>query len=164
MRISRTSPRGWALVAVVVTLAAVSGPRAAAQASPFAGTWVLNLAKSKFSPGPLPKNQTAVYEVTGDKFKLTATGTDAAGGAINTQYTASIDGKDYPVTGNADYDAVSMKRVNANKISFTRKKGGKVVQTGTNEVSTDGKTRTVTVDGTNASGQKIHNVSVYDKK
>ena len=32
------------------------------------------------------------------------------------------------------------------------------------EVSKDGKTRTVTADGTNASGAHIHNVSVYDKK
>jgi hypothetical protein len=38
------------------------------------------------------------------------------------------------------------------------------VQTGTNVVSKDGKTRTITVDGTNAQGQTVHNVSVYDKK
>ena len=66
--------------------------------------------------------------------------------------------------GNADYDAVVLKRVDDHHIDFTRKKGGKVVQTGSIVVSADGKTRTVTADGTNASGAKIHNVSVYEKK
>jgi hypothetical protein len=151
------------LSAVALALAVVPAARVSAQDA-FVGTWLLNVAKSKFTPGPAPKNQTAVYEVAGAGLKVTATGTDGAGNPISTSYTANFDGKDYPVTGNANYDAVMLKRVSANRIEFTRKKAGKVVQTGSIVVSKDGKTRTVTADGTNAGGVKMHSVSVYEKK
>jgi hypothetical protein len=42
-----------------------------------------------------------------------------------TAYTANYDGKDYPVTGNPDWDMVSLKRINANTVEFTRKRAGK---------------------------------------
>jgi hypothetical protein len=45
-----------------------------------------------------------------------------------------------------------------------RKKAGKQVQTYSRVVSKDGKTMTVTVKGTNAKGQTINNVSVYEKQ
>jgi hypothetical protein len=38
-----------------------------------------------------------------------------------------------------------------------------VVATQRNVVSADGKTRTVTTTGTDAQGQKINNVAVYEK-
>lgn len=81
-----------------------------------------------------------------------------------TLYTAGYDRKDYMVSGNPDYDMTSLKRVNANRVEFTRKKNGKVVQTGTNIVSADGKTRTAMATGVNSQGQKINNITVYDKK
>lgn len=52
------------------------------------------------------------------------------GKPILTQYTANYDEKDDPVTGNADYDATSLKRIDAYTVEFTRKKAGKIVQTG----------------------------------
>ncbi len=135
-----------------------------AQGDPFVGTWTLNHAKSKFQPGPAPKDQTTIMEASAQGIKATTKATDAAGKATTTSYTAGYDGKDYAVTGNADYDTVSLKRVNANTVEFTRKKAGKIVQTGTNVVAADGKSRTVTTTGTNAQGQKINNLAVYDKK
>jgi formylglycine-generating enzyme required for sulfatase activity len=148
----------------LVALAASTPTPGAAQTDPFVGTWVLNVAKSQFTPGPAPKSQTAVYESVGAGLRISTTGVDGQSKPISTQYTANFDGKDYPVTGNADYDAIALRHVNANTIEFTRKRAGKAVQTGTNVVSKDGKTRTITVDGTNAQGQTVHNVSVYDKK
>jgi hypothetical protein len=38
------------------------------------------------------------------------------------------------------------------------------VQTYTRVVSKDGKTMTITTTGTNAKGEKLHNVAVYEKK
>jgi hypothetical protein len=35
------------------------------QSNPLIGTWKLNLAKSKFSPGPPPKSQTLTFEGRG---------------------------------------------------------------------------------------------------
>ncbi len=70
-------------------------------------------------------------------------------------------GKDHPVKGNADWDTTALKRVDARTIEFTRKKGGKVVQTARSVVAADGKTRTVTVTGVNAQGQKVNTVALY---
>ena len=78
-------------------------------------------------------------------------------------YTYGLDGKDYPVTGTADYDSVALKR-SGNTIEGTRKKAGAVVQTYKRVISQDGKTMTVTTAGTNAQGQKFNNVAVYEKQ
>jgi hypothetical protein len=149
---------------LVASLVALKPQLTLAQGDPFLGNWVLNVAKSKYTPGPPPKNQTVVYEVSGKGLKVTAKGTDNTGKPTLTAYTVNYDGKDYAVTGNADYDMTALKRIDTNTVEFPRKKNGKVVQTGTNVVSKDGKTRTVTAKGVNAQGQKINNVTVYEKK
>jgi formylglycine-generating enzyme required for sulfatase activity len=164
MTSSKTFTPRWAQIGIVLGLVAARPTPVVAKPDPFVGTWILDVAKSTFSPGPAPKNQTAVYAAVAGGYRVTATGIDGEGKPITTDYTAKFDGKDYPVTGNADYDAVTLKRVNAHTIEFSRKKAGKVVQTGTIVVSADGKTRTVTADGTNTGGIKVHNVSVYDRK
>jgi hypothetical protein len=132
-------------------------------ADPASGTWELNLAKSKFSPGPAPKSLTRKFEVTGDTVKYDLTGMDAEGKPIHVTYTAKYDGKDYPVTGSADFDAISFKRVDGVTTQATLKKGGKVVQTSKRVLSKDGKTLTLTTTGTNANGEAVHNISVFDK-
>jgi len=151
-------------VALLSMLALVRPDIAFAQGDPHIGTWVLNVAKSKYTPGPPPKDQTSVFAAAGDGLKVSTTGTGADGKPTMTGFTAMFDGKDHAVTGNSDWDAVVAKRVDSHTIEFTRKKGGKVVQTATSGVSKDGKTRTVTASGMNAQGQKISTVGVYDKK
>ena len=153
---------------LLLLAALLVAPFAQAQSKPDAviGTWKLNVAKSKYDPGPAPKGSTLTFAVAGDGIKTTAKGQDAAGNPTSTEYTANYDGKDYPVAllGNPDFDTLSLKRIDAYKAEGTRKKAGKVVQTYTREVSKDGKTLTLTVTGTNAKGQKLHNVIVYDKQ
>ena len=137
-----------------------------AQGDPAAGTWHVNVAKSKYDPGPAPKSNVVVIEVAGDVIKVTTKGVAADGSPTATSYSASLDGKDSPVqvTGTQDYDTIALKRINPNRIEGTRKLKGKAVQTYTREVSKDGKTLTVTTTGTNAKGEKINNVVVYEKK
>ena len=150
------------LLIVLSVVAGLSSP-ARAQVEPFLGTWVLNLPKSRFTPSPAPKSQVVVYAAVTAGLQVTVTGVDATGKPISFGYTAKIDGKDYPVTGNAEYDAVALKQTSPTALAFTRKKAGRVVQTGTNVVSADGKTRTVRVGGT-VSGVKISNILVFDKQ
>jgi hypothetical protein len=149
---------------VLIGLVVLSPRPLLAQADPHTGTWVLNVAKSSYTPGPPPKEQTSVFTVTGQTVKAATKGTSADGKPTSTDYTANFDGKDYPVKGNPDWDAVSLRRVDSQTIEFTRKRAGKVVQTATSAVSKDGRTRTVTASGVNAQGQKIQTTGVYDKK
>lgn len=135
-----------------------------AQTNPFIGTWTLNVAKSKYNPGPPPKSLTSTWEAAGQGVKVTTKGVDAEGKPTASQWTANYDGKDYPVTGQPAWDAAALKRIDAYTVEFTRKRGGKVVQTGTYVVSKDGKTRTSTAKGINAKGEKISNVTVWEKQ
>ena len=137
-----------------------------AQADPSVGTWQLNVAKSKYDPGPAPKSSTLTIEAAGQGVKVSNKGVDAAGNPTGTQYTTAYDGKDSPVTltGSQDYDTVNFKRIDARTIEGTRMKAGKVVQTYSRVVSQDGKVMTITTKGTNAKGEKINNVTVYEKQ
>ena len=131
---------------------------------PVVGTWVLNVAKSKFNPGPAPKSESRTYAMAGNEIKATSTGVDGDGKATSAAWTVVYDGKERAVTGDPDADMLTLKRVDANTTEFTEMKAGKVVLTGTRVVSKDGKTLTITTKGTYAKGQKVDNVTVYDRK
>jgi hypothetical protein len=132
------------------------------QNNPQVGTWKLNEAKSKFAGKT--RNHTVVYETAGDQTKVTVDGVDENGAAVHSEWTGKFDGKDYPVTGDANSDARSYRMVNKNTLTFTGKKGGKPTLTGRIVVSKDGKTRTVTTTSTDAQGKKVTNTAVYDKQ
>jgi hypothetical protein len=128
-------------------------------------SWKLNLAKSKFSPGPPPKSSTLTYLVEGQSLTATIEGVDAQGKPTKVvQGPYFYDGKSYPVMGAAAYDASSYKIVNNTTDEITRTKMGKVVQTVIEVLSDDGMTLTFTVTGANANGQPINNVAVYEKQ
>jgi hypothetical protein len=129
----------------------------------FIGTWKLNEAKSRFSPGT-PKNNTVAYEAVGDDVKVTIDGTGADGRPTHNEWTGKFDGKDYPVTGDPSSDARALKKADDHTITFTVKKGDKVTTTGRIVLSADGKTRTVTTTGTDAKGKKVSATAVYDKQ
>jgi hypothetical protein len=148
---------------IVSTLGLCFVAVAVCYASPQIGTWKLNEAKSKMAPGA-PKNHKVVYAVVGDSIKVTVDGTGADGKAAHNEWTGKFDGKDYPVTGDAMSDSRSYKQVDDRTLELTVKKDGKTVVTGKIAVSADGKTRTVTTSGTNAKGEKLENVAVYDKQ
>src|SRR5713101_8788092 len=117
------------------------------------GTWKLNEAKSKLAPGA-PKNNIVVYEAAGDNVKITVDGIDSDGKPTHHEWTGKFDGNDYPVTGDPTSDMRAYKRVNDHTLALTVKKSGKVTVTGQVVVSADGKSRTVTVNGTDAKGKK----------
>jgi hypothetical protein len=129
----------------------------------FIGTWKLNEAKSKIAAGSL-KNTTVVYEAAGDSVKVTTDGTDGDGKPSHSEWTGKFDGKDYPVTGDPSTDTRSYKTVNDHTLAFTNKKGDKVTISGRGVVSADGKTRTVTITGTDSKGKKYTSTAVYDKQ
>ena len=133
-------------------------------ADPTVGTWKLNTAKSKYSPGPAPKSATITYEETADGIKRMGESVEADGTKTSFEYTAKYDGKDYPVTGSDTFDMIALKRINDRTTQATLKKSGKVVSTARRVVSKDGKMLTLTITGTNAKGQKMKNIAVYDKQ
>ena len=157
--------RKMLLAALGVVLVVADIVSVSAQASdPRVGTWKLNVAKSTYSPGPPPQSGTLKIEASAQGEKVSADGINAAGTPTMTGYTANFDGKDYPLAGVPNADTVSLKRIDTRTTERTDKKDGKVVQTLTRVVSQDGKTMTVTSKGTNAQGQTVNNVAVWEKQ
>jgi hypothetical protein len=139
------------------------GAAAALAADANVGTWKLNSAKSKLTPGT-PKNDTVIVEVAGDNMKVTVDGTDGDGKPAHNTWTGKFDGKDYPVTGDPASDMRSYTKVNDRTLTLTLKKAGKVTTTGRIVLSADGKSRTVTITGTDPQGKKVSGTAVYDKQ
>jgi hypothetical protein len=142
----------------------------AANTNPFIGTWKLNLAKSKFDPGPPVRSRTEKSEPAGDAVKTSVEQVDANGNYATVVETAKFDGKDYPrvATGGlaaSGGDTLALKRIDAYTVEATIKKHGEVVTVIRQVVSKDGKTKTATyLKGTNTQGQAVHNVLVFDSQ
>jgi hypothetical protein len=150
--------------AIAMTLAlGFVGAALCLAADGFIGTWKLNELKSKLAPGTA-KNSTVVYATMGDNVMVTIDGTDAAGKPTHTEWMGKYDGKDYAVTGDATSDARSVTKIDDHTLTFTVKKGSKVLITGRIVLSADGKTRTVTTEGTDSSGKMISAIAVYEKQ
>jgi hypothetical protein len=137
---------------------------AAAAADPVIGTWTLNAANSKYNPGPAPKSLTRTYTANAKGVTLMLSGVAADGSPISGQSTFKYDGKDYPFTGSANYDSISIKKVNGTTAKSSLKKDGKIVGTTTRSVSAHGKVLTLATKITDSKGVKHDEVAVYDKQ
>lgn len=135
-----------------------------AATDPLIGTWTLNLEKSKFTPGPAPKSQTRTYAQTAQGISLTVSGVAADGSAISQQSTFNYDGKDYPISGSPDYDAISLKKVNGSTTKAEMKLKGAMVGTTTRTISEHGKVLTLKTKAKNAKGADYEFIAVFDKQ
>jgi hypothetical protein len=142
---------------------ALSGAVALA-ADNWLGTWKLNVAKSKYSPGPAPKSLTLTWESTADGVKHTADGVNGEGNPMHSEYVTTYDGKEVAYTGNPDADMSLATRIDDNAYENVWKKDGKEMIKAKVVVSKDGKTMTITQTGKNAKGQTVHNTAVYDRQ
>jgi len=159
MRMSRSF--AGVLVGLVVVLSV--GTQAQAPKG-MEGTWKLNVAKSKFSPGPAPKSMTVTYSSVGtDGVKIVVTATPATGPAQQWEMTARYDGKDHPMAGNPEADTIAMKKVDDLTGESTFKKAGKITATNVRTLSKDGKTLTITTKGTTTDGKPRNDVQVFER-
>jgi hypothetical protein len=152
------------MVSLAACCAIVLSSSVALAADNWLGTWKLDLAKSKYSPGPAPKSLTLKFEATPGGIKFTGDGVDADGKPTHSMYLSKFDGKDVPYEGNPDADTAAPMKIDDNSYSNTWKKGGKVTISAKLVVSADGKTLTITQTGTNAKGQAVNNTIVYNKQ
>jgi hypothetical protein len=139
---------------------------AASAADVYTGTWKLNVAKSKYSPGPAPKAVTVVIAEKGADLALSATGTDGADKPISVKYTFSMKGGPLAYTEGAPTNGatVVLKRPNARTLEGTSTLNGKETGTSTTVVAADGKTFTRTVKSTNNEGKPVLNTELYEKQ
>lgn len=128
------------------------------------GTWQLNVAKSRFTPGPGWQSQIRVYQATPEGVAVTWTGVDAKGEKMRVSYAYAYDGRDYPMLGSASYDTLNAVRMDDRTVRSEEKRDGKTVGIAVRTISPDGKVLTITDEGTNRKGQKFSQLLVFDRQ
>jgi len=131
---------------------------------PLVGTWTLNIARSKFRPGLPPKSMTVTYEQVPEGLHATSIVVLRDGTSSRNEYTAAYDGKDYPITGVAKVDSVSIRQVDTLTSERIDKRGGERVQSYLRQVYADGRTMIVTQKGADAMGSLVDHTMIFEKK
>jgi hypothetical protein len=158
--VSKLSTR--AIMIALLAIAPVGTVRA--QSDPRIGTWTLNIAQSKYTPGPPPAKEIRTYAAAGLTLSVSVESVDQQGNHVSLHYAASENGKDYPLTGLASADAIAMKRIDAQTFESYTKKNGKIIGTTRGKISKDGKILILAVQSVSPTGQAISNIAVFDKK
>lgn len=132
---------------------------------PVAGTWELNLARSTFNPGTMaPRSQSRTIQVNGDHEVGRHTVVGALGTQATVEYEVAYDGMPYPFRGSPDWDGLAVTRIDAHTGEFTQWRGGQPMLSGRRVISDDGNTMTISGKGTNAQGQAVDVVLVFDRR
>jgi hypothetical protein len=146
--------------------AALAGP-ASAQPQPSSkgedllfGTWVLDVSKSRYAPGPPPRSQSRSYEKHRLGIRATVKTVQSDGRSTTVQTVYDFDNMEHPVTGSEDVDTIVMKRIDAYTAEGTLSHAGRETGTLRRVVSKDGKSMTVTLQRTTP---PANNVEVYEK-
>lgn len=130
---------------------------------PVAGTWVLDLTRSEYHPGPGPRSEVRTYRGTADA-NTVAWSTVGADGRLSEGHTEfRIDGKVYPVPGSGEYDAIAVKRIDPEIVEARLIRAGKRVGTSRRAVSADGQVMTVSTTLTNRAGVRTSERAVFSR-
>lgn len=129
---------GGGLTAVAVC--AIASLAAAQGTDRLSGTWVLNVAQSRFPAAP-PTSQTTILEAVDGGLHEKVERVNADGTTTRWELTAQYDGRDYPVTGDPSRDTVALSRDAQGVVSLVNKKAGAIVSRMEIMVAPDGRTR-----------------------
>ena len=136
-----------------------------AQNNPIMGTWTLNLSKSKYVSEPPPRSRTLKFDPVGSSgLRLINDAVMANGEKTHIDETFIQDGREHPLRRSANADTHVNVQFDAYTSQTITKKDGKPVQVLKRIVSQDGRTLTVIVSRTNASGQPVDDIRVFDKQ
>lgn len=156
------------LLALVVLAAVGTTPALTAQSSSssapdsLVGAWGLNVAKSRYRPGPAPSSETRTYIRQGENVLGVIQRAFADGRRERIEYTANYD-REYPVTGTEDYDHVVLKRIDRYTSEAVLSHAGRVFGTARRVIAADGKSMTITFRRDSESGVSVLNSAYYER-
>lgn len=140
---------------------------------PFIGTWKLNVAQSKFDPGPPPKSLIQIYKPFGkDGLRSSMILVNQEGKEIRQNFTVKYDGKPYSkhyFEGHPTSEMITLKRIDRYTVEGTYGREGKIRATFRRMVSQDGKTMTITSQGTTSAelgepGLPTQDIRIYERQ
>jgi hypothetical protein len=137
---------------------------ATAAVDPFTGTWTMNLRKSKYPAGGLPKSMVIQIQAEGDGIRYRSETMDANGRTTKAEYVAGYDGKEVVVKGTVGLLLpVSLKRLDFSTVEASYLRGGQIVATSRRTVSKDGHVMTIITTSKDKDGKNVTNIGVYEK-
>ena len=149
-----------ALIALVLATAVVAVAQAE-HITQFTGTWKLNVTKSQFHPGPPFKRFTLTFTADGTR-RLDLT--DADGQTLEASLPWS-DGKAVSVKANRGFENVTaVSQIHGKTLNDTWRQKGQVIEKVDGTLSPDGRTLTITVDGTPGQGHTFHNRLTFERQ
>ena len=99
----------------------------ASAATDFSGTYQSVVSKSSWSNGEFPKNFSLMIQVKFEGDKITYHSVNANSPAANLDYTAPLDGTVVPMTGNARFNQIRVKKIAPNELEILEMKDGDVL-------------------------------------
>jgi len=130
---------------------------------PVVGTWKLNVAKSKYIPGPPPKSQTRIYFEDKTGVRALVVTVYRNGDTDTVHYRATYDGKEHPVSGAPDRDGIAMKQLSPYSAESILTHAGVTIGEAHRTVSGDGRTMTITYKGV-LNGEPVNNTALYERE
>ena len=131
------------ILTLALATATLTAQPAVAAATPdaklWSGTWHLNIGKSKFGAAGKEQSETRSYDYSGSKLTMKSTFTDGAGKETTFSYSAALDGKPYPMTGNPKADSISLTALSGRQLRASSRFHGKLTVQSRATVSADGK-------------------------
>jgi hypothetical protein len=155
----------FGIAATILFVLAVAA--AAIAADPWNGTWKLNPAKSEAPGGRIPHpTSTNIIEIQGETMHLISNQTDSTGKLEHVEYTAKLDGKEYPVKttppGPQPY-TISLKQINPRTREFVEVIGTFTIK-GRDVLSEDGKSFSRIVNSKDAEGHDTSIIQFFEKQ
>ena len=168
MRGSRLLARSLLLAAIASSftadwhLRAQSTKSEAAEQELLLGSWKLDVAKSRYTPGPPPRNETRTYirDAAGMKGTIRRQRDDGRQEVI--EYRADFE-REYPVMGTEAYDTIRLKRIDARTAEAVLSHAGRVFGIARRIISDDGKTLTIMFRQEDQ-GRLENNIAIYRKE
>ncbi len=127
------------------------------------GVWQLDVAKSRYTPGPPPRNETRTYVRDKEGMKGTIHRRRDNGMEEVIEYRADFD-HEYPVMGTPAYDTIQLKRIDAYTAEAVLSHAGRVFGTARRVISPDGRTLTIMFRQEDRGGNLQNNVAIYRKQ
>lgn len=131
-----------------------------AEQDPRVGVWKLDVAQSRFRPGPAPKSEIVTVTQEGDWIITRSEGVEADGSKFSHSKRYKRDGKEHKISS-PEYDTFQvMVRTPFDSDALYRKKG-KVMLSGRSVVSPDRLTWTLITTGMDGKHKPVENRIVY---
>jgi hypothetical protein len=153
-------------VPLLIALAVASAGLVAQTVDQLIGVWNCDVFKSTYTTGQPPVRRTITFAAVGDSLHFTQETTNEGfntSDTIKLEYTAKIDGKDYPISNSA-LDTVALKRIDATTIERTGKVKGMPTETAVMKFANRNRTMTITTNGTTDTGARYSRIEVFNKQ